>query len=608
MSGRSRRRARAAGPARATRVVLLSLCALAFVAVAAAVWVGARLAISYGHVSAARAEASSTMAAVSADPASAGSRADRLQELGGRLAEARDLTGDVVWRSAEFVPIAGANLRSYRLTVEALAETVEAGLAPVVSDFARLESAVSLSGRSVDTAAVSRTAAGLHTAEAALDRSRATLRDAAEGPLVPQLAAGVRQATELVDSLHGTVSALSVAARIVPAALGADGAKNYALLFNNNAELRTTGGIAGAISELTADGGRLELGRQLVPEQLNPPDGAGLAVTPEESALFGERLGGYIQNVNLTPDFVRSGELTAAHFRAALGTDLDGVVSIDTATIALLLAATGPITVDGRELNSENATRVLLSDVYLQIPSRDQQDVFFGELTQVMFDKLFGSGTSTVGVLTALGTAAEQGRISVWFADSALQRQLGGGPLNGPLGRLTDRGAPVGVFLVDGTAGKMDTYLEGTFTAACHAAEPAATSTPGTATTRRTVTATATLASTAPADIATYPWVVTGPGVPGLATGGIRTMVQFAATDSLRPTRVTIDGAEVPILTRMIDGHPVVVAEIDLAPGAVSVVVADFVALPTRSPTVDRVVATPTATEFEHYAEPGTCD
>jgi hypothetical protein len=460
---------------------------------------------------------------------------------------------------------------------------------------------VSLADRAVDTGAVTGTATRLRTAERALERGRATLREASAGPLVPPLASGVKEAEGLVDSLHRTVSSLSVAARVLPAAVGANGAKNYALLFNNNAELRTTGGIAGAVSALTADGGRIELGQQLIPDQLNPAAGAGLAVSPEERALYGPQLGEYIQNVNLTPDFVRSGELTAAHWRAALGQELDGVVSIDTATIGLLLSATGPITVAGRELNSENASRVLLRDVYLEIESRDEQDVFFGELTRAMFDKLFGSGTGTVAVLKALGTAVDEGRISLWFADTALQREIAGGPLAGPLAQLTDHGAPVGVFLADGTAGKMDSYLEGSVTATCHA--PATNSTK----VGSTVTASATLASTAPADIASFPWVVTGYGVPDLPAGHIRTMVQFAATDSLRPHRVTVDGAEVTAVARMIDGHPVSVVQVDLAPGAVSVVVAEFAALPTRSPTVDRVVATPTATEFEHFAEPGTC-
>lgn len=383
---------------------------------------------------------------------------------------------------------------------------------------------------------------------------------------------------------------------MLPSALGSGGAKRYALLFNNNAELRATGGIAGAISELTADAGRIELGRQLVPDDLNPAEGNGLPVTAEERALFGVRLGEYVQNVNLTPDFVRSGELTAALWQNSQGERLDGVVSIDAVALTGLLDATGPITVGDREITAEDATSVLLVDVYREIADRAQQDAFFGDVTRAVFDKLFSEGTPLVALLKQFSTAAAEGRIAVWFSDPALQTMTAGGTLGGPLAQLSDDGAPVGVFFADGTAGKMDGYLEGSVTATCSGQKGS-----------RTIAATATLASTAPDDIATAPWVVTGPGVSGLPAGHIRTMVQFGATDSLRPTGITVDGEEVELRTRMIDGHPVAVAMVDLAPGHVSVVEAEFTVLPSRSPTVDRVVATPTATSFENYAERGTC-
>jgi hypothetical protein len=585
---------------RTRRVVLAVVGALALVVVGCAAWIGVRLAMSYGHVAFARAEAARIVASVSADPATGASSLDRLRGLDGRLDDARELTSDVVWRSAEVLPLVGDDLRAYRSTVEALAIAVGDGLEPVAADFSTLATSVSLSGRTVDVAAVASTAGSLRSAAEALGRSEEKLAvaqaDADSGALVRELASGVREARELVGGLHATVSELSIAAEVLPSALGADGAKRYAILFNNNAELRTTGGIAGAISELTSESGRFELGRQLVPDDLNPAEGDGIAVSPEERALFGVQLGEYVQNVNLTPDFARAGELTSAHWRNSQGAELDGVISIDTASISQLLAATGPVSVAGRELDSRTATDVLLTDVYREIGDRAQQDAFFAELTRVVFDKLFSGSTPLVALAKQFSAAAGEGRISVWFADPQLQAVTVGGPLGGPLAQLRDDGAPVGVFFADGTAGKMDGYLEGTVTATCAAQKDS-----------RSIAATATLASTAPDDIATAPWVVTGPGVSGLPAGHIRTMVQIAGTDSLRPVRTTVDGEEVTMTTRMIGGSPIVVALVDLAPGQVSVVETEFTVLPERAPRVDRIIATPTATSFEHYAERGTC-
>lgn len=597
MSDRARRRATKSGSAKTKRVVVATVGGLALVVVACAAWIGVRLVMSYGHVSAARSEAGVVVATLSADPSTGAASVDRLRGLGARLDDAHDLTSDVVWQSAEFVPLLGDNLRAYRLTVDALAVAVGDGLATVAADFSTLAAAVSLSDRTVDVAALSTVAGDLHAAESALARGEKTLADADSGALVPVLASGVREAAELVGDLHGTVSALSTAADVLPSALGADGAKRYALLFNNNAELRTTGGIAGAISELTTDGGRFELGRQLVPDDLNPAEGDGIAVTPEERALFGVQLGEYIQDVNLTPDFVRTGQLTSALWQTSQGVPLDGVVSIDTASISHLLAATGPVTVGQRTIDADNARAVILTDIYREIADRDEQDVFFADLTRAMFDKLFSSGTPLVALAKQLGAVADEGRISVWFADPALQSVTSGGKLGGPLAQLSDDGAPIGVFFADGTAGKMDGYLEGTVTATCSSQKDG-----------RSIAATATLASTAPDDITSAPWVVTGPGGNGLPPiGHIRTMVQFASTDSLRPVRITVDGEQVALVSRMIDGRPVVVAMVDLAPGQVAVLETEFTVLTQRTPTVDRVIVTPTATSFDQYAERGTC-
>lgn len=596
MSDRARRRTTKPRSAKTRRVVFAVIGALVLVVVGCTAWIGVRLAMSYGHVSFARAEAGRIIALVSADPAAGASTRDRLHGLDGRLGDARELTTDVVWRAAEGLPLLGDNLRAYRMTVEALASAVGEGLEPVAGDFSTLAAAVSLSDRTVDIDAVSGTADSLRSAADALGRSEATLAEADSGALVQELASGVREARSLVGGLHATVSDLSTAADVLPLALGAEGPQRYALLFNNNAELRTTGGIAGAISELSSDSGRFELGRQLVPDDLNPAEGDGIAVSPEERALFGVQLGEYIQNVNLTPDFVRAGELTAAHWQNSQGIALDGVISIDTASISHLLAATGPVTVAGREVDSDNATQLLLSDVYREIGDRAQQDAFFGELTRVVFDKLFSGSTPLVALAKQFSAAAGEGRISVWFADERLQAATAGGELGGPQARLSDDGAPVGVFFADGTAGKMDGYLEGTVTATCSTQHGA-----------RSIAATTTLASTAPEDIAAAPWVVTGPGVTGLPTGHIRTMVQFVGTGSLRPVRLTIDGDEASLTARMINGSPVVVALVDLAPGQVAVIETEFTVLPGRSPHLDRVISTPTATSFEHYAERGTC-
>lgn len=582
---------------RSRRLVFIWIGVILAGVVGCAAWVGVRLVLSYTELHEAQRQAQTVIAAVSADPAAAvDSSTSNVDALAQRLDKARSLTGDPIWTAAEIVPFAGDNLRAYRLTVDSLATAVGDGLKPALPAIADLGSSVSLTDGRVDLDKVQASADTIDDAAMALRDSRTIIDGASDGAVVAPLAEGVTKATVVVDELSSTVSSLAIATKILPVAFGGDGAKHYGLLFNNNAELRTTGGIAGAISEITADAGTISLGDQLVPDDLNAASANAPETTRVESTLFGPQMTEFIQNVNITPDFARAGELTSDMWQRTRGSGLDGVLSIDTVTLARVLAVTGPVTVEGREITAENATQLLLSDIYREIPSRDAQDVFFAEVTRSVFDKVLHGGASPIALAKALNTASSEGRISLWFADPALQAGLKGSDVAGPTARLNDNGAPVGVFLVDDTRGKMDYYLRGSLAAAtCESGG------------KQRITTTATLRSDAPADIVDAPWYVTGAGQSDTPVGSIRTMVQFASTESLQPERITVDGKPVALKWATIDDRRVAVTQIDLAPGASATVKADYVVRSGAAPTIDKIVATPTATPFEHTIERGRC-
>ncbi len=118
------------------------------------------------------------------------------------------------------------------------------------------------------------------------------------------------------------------AVRLLPSMLGAHGKRNYLFLFQNNAEVRATGGIPGSFALLTASHGKVTLGRQddagSLGRFVRPP----IPLTGEEKALFEAGAGRLPQDVNFTPDFPRTAELAAAMYRAKRGLAVDGVVSV----------------------------------------------------------------------------------------------------------------------------------------------------------------------------------------------------------------------------------------------------------------------------------------
>ena len=76
------------------------------------------------------------------------------------------------------------------------------------------------------------------------------------------IAGPVTELQTKVDDASALADRASLAVRLLPAMLGGDGPRHYLFLFQNNAEIRATGGIPGAFALMKADDGKLTLGRQ----------------------------------------------------------------------------------------------------------------------------------------------------------------------------------------------------------------------------------------------------------------------------------------------------------------------------------------------------------
>ena len=166
-------------------------------------------------------------------------------------------------------------------------------------------------------------------------------------PLAPEIARPVTLLQDKIARADALADRASRAVRLLPSMLGAHGKRNYLFLFQNNAEVRATGGIPGSFALLTASHGKVTLGRQddagSLGRFVRPP----IPLTGEEKALFGQELRVYPQDVNFTPDFPRTAELAAAMYRSKRGLAVDGVVSVDPVALSYLLRGTGPVTTAG---------------------------------------------------------------------------------------------------------------------------------------------------------------------------------------------------------------------------------------------------------------------
>ncbi len=378
--------------------------------------------------------------------------------------EAASLTSDPAWRVAEVLPLAGPNLKAFRETSSSINAIVSDAL-PSLVDVAGTLDADSLTLRDgrLPIYELRQSQPSIASAKAIVSDATERLEAIRTDDVLPQIGEAVGQVQTLAGEADSLLKSLDLAARLLPAMLGGDGPRDYLVLFQNNAELRAGGGIPGATSVISADAGGIGLG-----DQASSVDYSGATTEPvlplseEETSLFSSVLGRFIQNVTLTPDFARSGELAQARWTQMTGQEIDGVAAIDPVALSYLLEATGPVSLpDGSELTSENAVDTLLSGVYARFADQPQlQDAYFAAAAAAVFERVSSFDGDASAMLDALSRGVEERRILVWSANEDEQALLDLTPLAGQLPETTEAVSAFGVYLNDATGAKMDYYLD----------------------------------------------------------------------------------------------------------------------------------------------------
>jgi len=489
-----------------------------------------------------------------------------LEALQADATDAANATGGLRWSAITWVPRLGDDLDAVRRLATALHTVAYDGLPGLVDAADELDGgSLTPHPGQIDVAALTGLRAPVAAAVTAFDSAGAEL--AAVDPL--QLAGGfAEQFSSAVDDLASASSALDSARRSVealPSMLGADGTRKWLLIFQNNAELRATGGLPGAMTVLTASGGKVTMGVQQ-PSLFEVAARPILPLTRFESVYHGPQLGTYFQDANLTPDFPRAAELWRAWWQRDLGERIDGVIALDPVALSYLLDATGPMPSSLGTVTADNAIRMLLHEPYLRLDPA-AQDAYFAEMSRQVFDRLTSGAVSTTGLLTALSRAASERRLLVHSFSRAEQDALDGTAVAGSLWD-TEPGAPrIDIGINDATASKMQYFLR-------YDVAARATCVDG----RQHYDVTLDVRSVAPATAAQLPYSVTGGGQSATPAGS-----QFLAFDIYGPPGGTvgafqIDGEEVVLFRAKGGARIVVQLPVELRPGERQVVTWSMVA------------------------------
>ena len=556
-----------------------SLVGVVVVAVGALAWVGVRGWLAKGELEAAIPLANQVKAEASQADVEGASADAKL--LAAHAQEAANLTSDPIWNVAEFLPLLGPNLAAVGEAADVTNFVAQGAIVPVVTDVAtigiegfqpvngviNLEPLVA-SQPTIATASSTLASAVRRVSDIDTDGTIEPVRNAVE-----KLESSLTEANSLIDGVNRAVT-------LVPRMLGYDGPRNYLLLFQNPAELRSGGGITSALALVGTDGGAVALRQQASGGSFPLFKSPVIELPADTRGIYGDKPAEFVQNTTLVPQFDLSGQIASAMWTDTFGGTVDGVMSFDPIALSYLLNATGAVNLpSGDQLTADNAVRFLLNDVYVKYPDPDIQDEVFASAAKAVFDRLSSGDIDARSMIEALTRAGDEGRFSIWSAHPDDQQVLSGSTLAGGLPKLTGETTGIGVFFNDSTGSKMDYYLKSDVATAAELCR---------ADGRPSFQVQVTLTNTAPLDAAsTLPEYVTGGGSYGVSPGNIRTLVYVYGPQSVGElTDATIvtnldPGAEgASAYTGPEGDRTVAVFTVELAPGETRTMTVDFLGQP----------------------------
>ncbi|MEV7631642.1 DUF4012 domain-containing protein [Microbacterium sp. NPDC089318] len=395
-------------------------------------------------------------------------------QLATLTADAKKQTSGGLWKSIEWVPVAGPNLRAVRTAASVTDDLVRDALTPATS--LSLDALKPKNG-AIDLAGIESMQMVVTQSSKAVDKASKDLDAIDRDVLIDQVDSAVGKLSGAIDELQPMLKPASEILGVLPEALGAEKPRHYLMIFQNNAESRGTGGNPAALVMIDVDKGKISIGQQA--SSSNFKNGRADPVTkldPQTTALYGDNVGRWVPDATMTPDFPESAQIMRAWWAEEFGSPIDAVISFDPVALSYLLKATGPavvpndpVSIKGRmvrvldepvTLTSDNAVPFLLNQVYWDYDQGPVQDAIFAGSARAIFDVLTSGNAKPKPLLEALTRAVGEGRLMYQPATPEEAELVGTSKLAGKLPESNDPTTVVGVYVNDFTTSKLDYYMQ----------------------------------------------------------------------------------------------------------------------------------------------------
>lgn len=234
----------------------------------------------------------------------------------------------------------------------------------------------------------------------------------------------LKKSEATLKDLSSLLSLASRMAQVLPEVLGYDKPKTFLLIFQNNSELRPTGGFIGSFGWVTFSQGRL---LEFKTEDVYTADGQlkGHVEPPLPIKKYLSQENWYLRDSNFAPDFYESATQAEWFLKHEMNLEFDGVFAFDLNAVAQVLRGVGGVYV------SDYSEEVTADNLFLKtqtasetgfFPGSTQKRDFIGSLTRSLFIKLTSDRISWPLLIHGIKNSLDEKHALLYFHNESAQK------------------------------------------------------------------------------------------------------------------------------------------------------------------------------------------